>query len=284
MILTCPECSTKYVVKDGAIPEGGRKVRCASCKHSWHQDPDVLDDEAPEAVEPATTPADVPTPQIDETIPFAGAGDVVLDEQAAGPIETVEEAPVIRVETTGDRDKEHEHDPRWTPVDTGAAWREEPAPVVAPADEFEPFYPADDEDDATRRKWPLVVGVILIIAAVVVAFWYLAPSSMKQRVGLAQGGSPLEVMAINNDRQPLASGNDLFTVSGRIINPTGTSQPVPPLRAELLDESKQKVIHSWMISPPVDTLSPNESRVFHSAEVDVPEGGKFIRVRLATSG
>ena len=39
MILTCPACDTKYVVKDGAIPPGGRQVRCASCKHSWHQDP-----------------------------------------------------------------------------------------------------------------------------------------------------------------------------------------------------------------------------------------------------
>ena len=41
MILTCPACDTKYVVKDGAIPPGGRQVRCASCKHSWHQDPDA---------------------------------------------------------------------------------------------------------------------------------------------------------------------------------------------------------------------------------------------------
>ena len=40
MILTCPNCGTQYVVKDGAIPPEGRQVRCASCKHSWHQDPD----------------------------------------------------------------------------------------------------------------------------------------------------------------------------------------------------------------------------------------------------
>src|SRR6476620_3848746 len=44
MILTCPNCGTQYVVKDGAIPPGGRQVRCASCKHSWHQDPDGADE------------------------------------------------------------------------------------------------------------------------------------------------------------------------------------------------------------------------------------------------
>src|SRR5207253_1365940 len=40
MILTCPNCGTQYVVKDGAIPPQGRQVRCASCKHSWHQNPE----------------------------------------------------------------------------------------------------------------------------------------------------------------------------------------------------------------------------------------------------
>ena len=40
MILTCPNCDTQYVVKDGAVPPEGRQVRCAACKHSWHQDPE----------------------------------------------------------------------------------------------------------------------------------------------------------------------------------------------------------------------------------------------------
>ncbi|MEO6256728.1 MAG: zinc-ribbon domain-containing protein [Sphingomicrobium sp.] len=39
MILTCPACGTQYAVKDGAIPPQGRQVRCASCKHSWHEHP-----------------------------------------------------------------------------------------------------------------------------------------------------------------------------------------------------------------------------------------------------
>ncbi len=52
MILTCPACSTKYVVKDGAIPPAGRQVRCASCKHSWHQDPEA----SAETAEPTEAP------------------------------------------------------------------------------------------------------------------------------------------------------------------------------------------------------------------------------------
>src|SRR5690348_13887169 len=43
MILTCPSCGTQYVVKDGAIPPEGRQVRCASCKHSWHQEAPAME-------------------------------------------------------------------------------------------------------------------------------------------------------------------------------------------------------------------------------------------------
>jgi predicted Zn finger-like uncharacterized protein len=59
MILTCPNCGTQYVVKDGAVPPQGRQVRCAACKHSWHQDPDPNAEAS--AAEPAADEAPAPT-------------------------------------------------------------------------------------------------------------------------------------------------------------------------------------------------------------------------------
>ena len=41
MLLTCPECSVKYNVADGAISSKGRTVRCAACQHTWVQMPIV---------------------------------------------------------------------------------------------------------------------------------------------------------------------------------------------------------------------------------------------------
>jgi predicted Zn finger-like uncharacterized protein len=39
MIVTCPECSIRYLVDPRNLGATGRLVRCAGCAHTWHQVP-----------------------------------------------------------------------------------------------------------------------------------------------------------------------------------------------------------------------------------------------------
>jgi predicted Zn finger-like uncharacterized protein len=285
MILTCPNCGTQYVVKDGAIPPQGRQVRCASCKHSWHQDSEETAEAAPAefAVEPVTEP-DVAGDD-NETV-----AEATLIEPRSGP-EAEERAYEEAVVEDRSPDADSEYAPAAeavaepvTATEPGAAdWRAPPG-EEAQDDEFSPF-PAPDEM-APRRRSPIltILLIVVIVAALAAAFWFLAPPEIKARLGLAAiGATPLQLVTTHMDRQKLESGNELLTVTGRVINPTSRDQAVPPLQAQL-KSSSGKVVYSWTIAPPARSLAPGASAPFNSAEVNVPPGGDELTITLGSPG
>lgn len=52
MILTCPQCETRFLVPVHSLGEDGRKVKCSNCEAVWHQLPDPEELEALHADEP----------------------------------------------------------------------------------------------------------------------------------------------------------------------------------------------------------------------------------------
>ena len=278
MILTCPNCATQYVVKDGAIPPQGRQVRCASCKHSWHQDaePPAELQMGPE-MQPAESVADgesfIEATMIDpssgpeaEERAYEEAGieqtgaDIVEDQSAASPM--------------GDEPREHV---TLEVRDYGASTHAEPAPH----DEFSPFADRDSLEPRRRSTLLTILLVLATVAALAAAFWFFAPPEWQARLGLAEAAAtPLELSNPPHiERMQLASGNELLTVAGRVINPTGQTHPVPPIYAQLRNRAG-KIIYSWTIAPPAPSLAPGASASFNSAEVNVPAGGEDLTISL----
>jgi len=84
MILTCPECATRYFVADDKVGPDGKSVRCASCSHRWMAFPETeieLTTIAPEPVVAAESePANAETPPAPEKT--ANAAPKLIREQA----------------------------------------------------------------------------------------------------------------------------------------------------------------------------------------------------------
>ena len=153
-----------------------------------------------------------------------------------------------------------------------------PQPEPEP-DDFDAF--ANEPPFQGRRNPARVWTLIAIIAAIlmlgaVAAISYFGMPSLGQATG--QGGSPFSIQG-RAERQEMASGNELLTVTGRISNLTETVQRVPPIRAELRDP-QGRVVYVWSISAPVTELQPRQSAAFNSAEVDVPKGAKALNLTL----
>lgn len=242
MILQCPECRTRYLVPDNAIGPAGRQVRCASCRHSWFQEGAEI------APPPPATPA--------------------AAEATAAP----EPQP--------------------------AAWEPPPPPPIpeaaAPTPEPEPAAQASDEAlrayqrERRRRRNPAKLWTYAAAAAALVmivgigALGYFGAPGLAAWLGFPRDQAvPLRLEnPPRTERRTLASGNEILSVTGRVINPTAEEQRIPDIVAELRDGGG-RIVYSWTITPPVRTLPPRGATEFNSAEVDVPSGAREITLSFA---
>ena len=295
MILTCPECGTQYVVKDGAIPPEGRQVRCAACKNSWHQNRETAPDAELQSESPAETEAlardsleatAAPAEQEEEE----GLAEATLIDPRSGP--EAEERAYEEAVIEGEADPSFDEagvtaavsDPKAEFVAATSAvedWKEPPhAEAEAESDDFNPF--PENGDAEPRKRSPLTAIIVIALVVIIGAalFWFFAPPDLKARLGIAAAGaSPLALVTTHMDRQRLESGNELLTVTGRVINPTGKEQDVPALQAQLRSHTG-KLVYTWTIAPPARSLAAGASASFNSAEVNVPPGGEELTITL----
>jgi predicted Zn finger-like uncharacterized protein len=269
MILSCPACKTRYLVPDTAIGPDGRQVRCASCKHSWFAEAPVLE--------------------------LASAGLASTELASTG------------LASTGLASNERE-DPvkgeAFDPPPPSQSTSQPPAPqvsipaAVTPAPGWQPPQAADDDNgldafdyappfrprvNRTRRWTIAAIAAAVVLIAGIGAIQYFGTPTLAARLGLPVGtvDVPLLLQVPRKpERRTLESGNELFAISGRVVNPTETSQRVPDILAELRD-AQGRVVYSWSITPPRRTIGPKGTVEFDSAEVDVPKGARELNLSFS---
>ncbi|QPQ54557.1 zinc-ribbon domain-containing protein [Allosphingosinicella flava] len=200
--------------------------------------------------------------------------------QEPPPVEEEEEAAAFESGTNAaapSQPEEHLARPAFearspAPVTPPPSVTEEPAYDAAP-DPTEPSLPPH-----RTRKWLWVAIVIALLALAAAAFVYLGGN---RAIPIARAGTTALELEYSGkpERRMMESGNELLTVSGRVVNPTDEPQKVPQILAELRD-AQGRVVYDWAISAPVPRLQPGQRATFNSAEVDVPQSARELKLRF----
>lgn len=243
MILTCPECASRYFVDDSKVGSAGRVVRCASCGHRWtarNEEPLDLFDE-PET--PTLASQVESAEQLPETV---GEG----DEPPVSALPGEELPKVFRARADAERRLREA-------TTTGVIWAGMAAAMA-------------------------VVVVAALIFRIDVVRIMPGSAGAYAAVGLPVNTVGLVIDRDSIKAQPsMQEGHAAVTITGAIRNITEHAVTAPPLRVELLSKDDKRV--AGQLAAAADArIPPGEVRHFSITFLDPPRSAKDLQIGFAT--
>lgn len=158
---------------------------------------------------------------------------------------------------------------------------EEPAYHAPASDDPDPFAhepPFKPRRNPAKMWTAIAVGLFLVLGAGIGAVAWFGPPSFIAGLGSEASDSALDVQLVRSpERRTLASGHELLSISGRIVNMTDEEQRVPDIRAELRN-AQGAVVYDWTIQAPQQSLPAREMVEFNSAEIDIPRNAEELNL------
>jgi len=244
MILTCPECASRYFVDDSKVGAAGRVVRCASCGNRWtarnEESTDLFDEPSD-----ATMAGDAAMASLDTSGAAATA-----EPEPEPPVSALpgEELPkVFRARADAERRLREA-------TTTGVVWAGMAAAMAS-----------------------MVVGA-LIFRIDMVRLWP-ATAGAYASVGLPVNTVGLVIENIKAEPS-LEDGHAAVTITGIMRNITDHAVIAPPLRVELRN-AKDKRVAGRIAAAADPKIPPSEIRHFAITILDPPRTAKDLVIDFA---
>ena len=245
MILTCPSCSMRFLVSEGAIGPKGRRVRCANCGHEWRQEAEQgLDEEL-----------------FGEAPSFLGEEKDDLPSSMDDDIDDFQS--ILRKEIES------------TPIPAGVH-PDLDDPVLA---QLQKNKAAIKLPSGERAGGFVVAGVVCLLVAAL--FLLLQPQISRawppsnliyDLVGM-KPVLPGEGLTLDNLQAQMNDGK--ITMKGDELNMKSKPVKVPAIMASIVD-ADNKVIDQLLIAPPVATLKAEGQVAFDAVYPKIPDGAKNV--------
>ena len=239
MILTCPNCATRYSTTADAIGHNGRTVRCSSCATTWFvtAEPDILDLQEQEKQEQVII--DTPPEELDT---------VSADPELDGDYGDVRQQPMgahVQIRDMADQRRRNK-----SLMGVYAVWFATLAILGSMA-----FY-AFNNRQSIVEKYPGTATIYKIF-------------------GMETNAIGLQFEDPTIRRLPV-DGVETLVINGHIINITDETRPIPMLELSIVNKSEE-VLASWVIEPPQSELEA-KGRIPYSSEYQNPpiDGEKVL--------
>lgn len=245
MIVTCPNCASRFHVADKALGTDGRKVRCGSCAHAWLQKPVV--EEAPVVAEvafedsaPEPKTAD-PAPAPKESAPAKEAPPAAAKARAPRPA-----APPRRQRSVG----------------RIVIWL---VFIVVVAGILVGSY---RYRQLVVNRWPSATGIYEAVGVSVVPPPSYSFTFLKEKV---------------ETKFETVDGKSVLSVSGVIANKSSRSRPVPQIRIFVRDKDR-KLVQTWDFSIEKKSLKAGENASFKTMIKNLAPGADKIEFQFRYPG
>lgn len=270
MILTCPACTMRYVVSEGAIGPSGRRVHCAHCGHQWRESPEqgldeaLFGEDADFALEQDLAAAEASEANHSpETVYIS-----VDDEQTSEDTETDFQS-ILRKEIDASPIPEGVKPEADDPVLAQLGQKSKRKVLKAPPEKLSGYMVA-------ACIYLLLFVGFLVLQPQISRAW--PPSNLIYDLVGLKPVMPGEGLSLEELHAEVKDGQ--VNLSGTIVNLKAKDLKVPTIIASIMTDD-DKVLDQVLIAPPVARLKAEGSVSFAGTYPKLPEGA--INVNYAFS-